>query len=92
MSKTVKGLDQQTIVDIAIQEYGSVEAVFDIMEDNPGVNLQTRVAGKLLKIRDVPTNKPIADYYSANKLKPVSINKNTVSGHDFNNDFNNDFN
>lgn len=35
--KTINTAENQTIVDIAIQEYGNRLAIFDIIEDNPTI-------------------------------------------------------
>ena len=71
--KTVKVLDGQTIWDIAIQEYGSIEAIFQLMQDNSSLSLAVPlVGGVLLKLNGIPVNKPVADYFQANHLYPVS--------------------
>lgn len=95
MSKTVIVLNKQTIYDIAVQEYGSVEGVIQIIKDNAGVNLQTGLAtGQILKITAAPINKAVVNYFTNNNLKPVSgeTNEITGSGGDYNDDENNDYN
>ena len=92
MVKKVIVLDRQSIWDIAIQEYGEgVTGVFKIMQDNPEVNLTTRlVPGQLLKINQQPSNKVVAQYFADNDLHPAGINRNSVGG--FSNGFSNGFN
>jgi hypothetical protein len=71
--KVVTVLDRQTIWDIAIREYGSVEGVFTIMEDNEGIDLVAPlVVGSLLKINKAPINKPVVDYFYNKNLHPIS--------------------
>lgn len=65
----------QVLEDIAIQEYGCLEGVWNIMEDN-GLNLDSQLyTGQPLIISEtVPTltntNKEIAKQFSSKKLKP----------------------
>jgi len=92
MSKTITVLDGQTIWDIAIQHYGSIEGVFQIIKDNEGVDLKKGVnVGQLIKILAEPINKPIVDYYSDNNLKPVSRG-NDLTENGFSDGFSNGFN
>ena len=86
---------KQTIWDIAMQEYGSVEQVFQLMADNPEVvpNLATNLAaGQLTVIRNPPVNSPVLDYMKRNKIKPVSdaLHDPNLAG-DFNDDYNDDY-
>lgn len=97
MSKTVIVLNKQTIYDIAVQEYGSVEGVIQIIKDNAGVNLQTGLAtGQILKITAAPINKAVVNFLKdrTNPIHPVSgeTNEITGSGGDYNDDENNDYN
>lgn len=50
----------QDIYDLCLQEYGSVEAIFLVLEDNPDVDLQTVLqAGQVLNFRvDMPVEVP----------------------------------
>lgn len=72
----------QVLEDIAIQQYGTVEAVFILMEDND-LDLDSQLyTGQELVIREeVPaltdTNKEIARYYSEKKLYPNTGISNT---------------
>lgn len=94
--KTVQILDRQTIWDIAIQEYGSVDGVFKLMNDNPekvpslDANL---IPGDFLKILSGPTDNVNLDYYRKNNLHPVTISSNAdiAVGGDYNDDYNNDY-
>jgi hypothetical protein len=71
--KRVIVLPGQNIFGIAIQEYGTVEAVFLLLEDNnyltDGLN-SILVPGQELLIKQAPVNAEIVNYYNNNKLKP----------------------
>ncbi len=92
--KTVEVLHRQTISDIAIQEYGGVEGLLQLIKDNEGLTLTSNLTtGQLLKITAIPVNKVIAAYFKDNNLHPATKAGDATSGNgDFNNDFNNDFN
>lgn len=75
--KTVAIQDGQTIYDLALQEYGCIEGVMLLMEDNsdlvPDLNADP-VAGSLFQIReDDPIIDVVArDYYADNDIHPCS--------------------
>jgi len=56
--KTVKG---QTLMDLAIQEYGNLEAAFQILEDNP------RLAG----LNDYPVGQLVDDFCDFDFSHPI---------------------
>lgn len=73
MNKVVMGFGQ-TIYDIAIQETGGVEGVFDLMKSNPTVipNLNAQpTAGSKLMVDAVKDDK-VLKYYKDNTLKPAT--------------------
>jgi hypothetical protein len=92
----------QSVIDISIQVYGSIEAAFDLMEDNPTVlaNITDEIpAGTLLYIPRAPKDKDMVSYYKRNAYLPanaVTIENidpiDPPTDGDYNNDFNNDFN
>jgi hypothetical protein len=96
MNKKITVQPNQSVYDIAIQEYGSVEGVFLLMQDNPliitslDVNL---IMGTRLQILSLPLNKEIISYYKDNHIIPVSsIDALSVAGGgDFSIDFNKDY-
>lgn len=52
----------QDIFDIAIQEYGGVDALFVVLEDNASIDLTTELqAGDVLSIRREPASTLISD-------------------------------
>ncbi|MDK7675111.1 hypothetical protein QP547_04710 [Weeksella virosa] len=69
----VKILHNQTLLDIAIQQYGTASAAFDLALAN-GISLTADLeVGNLLEIPlDDYGAGLIANYYKANKLKPAT--------------------
>lgn len=96
MARKVTVKSGQSIFDIALQEYGSVEGVYNLMQDNPAripsldVDL---LPGDVLLIGSDPVQKDVTDYYTRNSVFPAtrSEEESDLFG-DFNNDFNDDFN
>jgi len=89
---TVK--DRQTIWDIAIQQYGGIEGVQELIDDNPELTRSSILhEGQILKIKSDPVNRDVQVYYKEKRLKPVSsaLSDGKLGG-DYNSDFNNDFN
>lgn len=70
--KSIKVGNNQSIWDIAIQEYGSYDAVKQLMIDNPTkCDFENSIsAGTELFISGEPTNKATVDYLSSNGLRP----------------------
>lgn len=93
-------IDGQTIYDIAIQFYGSIDGVFLLLQDNPTLNgLDTILtAGQKLKIKSDAIDADAVEYFKKNNIVPCSEVEDildfeiTPDGGDHNNDFNNDFN
>lgn len=87
--------DGQTVWDLAIQQYGGVEGVFNLIKDNPGViaGVDSQLAaGTELKVKSDPVNTDVLAYYTENEIKPASItNKNLELLGDFSNDYNEDY-
>lgn len=70
--KRVKVLAHQTMLDIAVQEYGTVEAVFLIAQANdlsPTVKLE---AGAELLLPDVVLNREMQTYCKNNRVSPAT--------------------
>lgn len=84
----------QTIYDIAIQEYGSIDGVDLLLKDNPSLDMATMLApGSILHIKSEPIDKAIVDHYKINDIRPAGrLSSEKRIGGDFNNDFNADFN
>lgn len=63
----------QSVFDIALHAYGSIEAVFWLLEDNPGLSLISNlISGDELVLRDLYFSKQVYDYYQKNSIVPVS--------------------
>ena len=70
--KVIKAMARQTIIDIAIQEFGSAEAAFEILKDNPaleGITIDLP-EGTLLNIAAASdnANSAVRDYLSSEKI------------------------
>lgn len=71
--ETIKPQENQNIFDISLQEYGSIEKVFDILEDNDQFNLTDDISVyKDLKIGREAFKKDIVEYYNSRNLKPAT--------------------
>ena len=69
--KLVTALEQQTVYDIALQELGSAEAVFDLFADNTSFTLDTELtSGQEVLINRSVTDASIVNNYIANRTKP----------------------
>jgi len=69
--RQITALDQQTVFDIALQESGSAEAVFDILADNSSLTLSSELtSGQQLIINQATVDQSIVDNYTANSRKP----------------------
>lgn len=64
----------QTIYDIALQEYGSKDAVFDVLIDNPELDGFDTIlqAGQLIKINQKPINPGLVEYFKELNIKPAT--------------------
>jgi len=71
--ENIKPQENQSIFDMALQEYGSIEGLFDLLQDN-GFN---QVDKKLsvyddLIISSPPTRREIKEYYFSRKIHPAT--------------------
>lgn len=68
----VKVRDGQTLADISIQEYGSLEAAMDLAKAN-GISLtDIPVPGSELQLHDAVYDKTMADYCKVNGVSPAT--------------------
>ena len=94
--KQVAVNNNQSIWDLAIQYYGSVDGIKQLILDNPAkLNLSDGVVPgtKIIIREEMVFNKTIVDYLDKNRIKlatTVSV-PNTSGFGDFSNDFNNDY-
>jgi len=71
--KQVEAQYNQTVWDIALQEMGSIEGVFDILENNAFIRPDMALsAGQALLVPDKVINAGVVDYYERNGIKPAS--------------------
>jgi hypothetical protein len=71
--ETIKPQENQNIFDISLQEYGSIEKVFDILEDNEKFNITDDISVyEDLKIGREAFKKDIVEYYNSRNLKPAT--------------------
>ena len=83
MNKTVNIKPNQTALDIAIQEYGSVEAVMDLCIANDIAISQILIVDDVLQVpTSVEEDITIKKYYETNKIIPGTAIKtvNTDEG------------
>lgn len=68
----VRVLQRQSLLDIALQETGTIEAAFDIAVAN-GISITDYVPGTILTIPDTaPVNEQILAYYKTNFISPAT--------------------
>lgn len=63
----------QSLFDIAIQEYGNIEGVFHLVEDNESLTGITDnvFAGEVLKVRDNAINKRMVEFLRPHEIATV---------------------
>lgn len=93
---TYTAQEGQNLFDIALQLYGSVEALRQLIFDNPQIATAnfTVFAGDIFMIDDtkiVDYNKEIAEYYAQNSYI-VTTNEDISPFAEFSDDFSTDFN
>ncbi len=74
MNKNIYIEANQSLFDLSLQEYGSIEGVFFILEVNPTLNINSSlVAGDIILIpQRAPLNKKVVDYYNSLNIKSFS--------------------
>jgi len=75
MYSQITTYDRQTAFDIALQEWGSIEGVFELLVANPGLSLDSNIpAGTVLRIEGTVISQPVVDFYKKNDIKPATGN------------------
>lgn len=94
MAKEITVQGNQSNWDVALQEYGSVEGLFLLLEDNPGLTVDSELTpGQKLIIKSPPINADVVGYYAKKTIKITTIDPAfPIPGADNNDDFNDDFN
>ena len=71
--RSVIAKNGQTVIDIAIQYLGGIDAVFDILDANSSLALDLSIpVGTTVYIPDAAVNKAVAAYFERNAISPVS--------------------
>lgn len=72
-------MPDQSVFDIAIQEYGSIEGVFNLLRANPELEFDSNIQpGTVLKIEGEPVKQTIVDFYRNNKIQLATGNLNIL--------------
>ena len=91
MEATVR--DGQTLADIAVQEYGALEAVVRLAMDNNMAVSQAPPAGMRLHLHDGEYNRPMRRYCQAHGIAPATLRGDGgTRARIFNETFNDTFN
>lgn len=80
----------QSILDIAIMAYGSVEGALSLAKDNDISLTQSLEAGQILQIEQ-PLIRPDLVQYFIDENFIINTQGDTTTKKEFNSDFNNDF-
>jgi hypothetical protein len=66
----IVALNNQTLLDIAIQEYGTIESVFELaMANDLSIHTST-VVGAVYQIPQAKKNTEVSNYYKNQQIKP----------------------
>lgn len=89
----VKVKDGQTLADIAMQEYGALEAIVQMAFDNGMSVSDVPQVGAILHLHDKTYNRVMHDYCRAHSVQPATQrSSDTSSARIFNEVFNDIFN
>lgn len=93
LDKNITVLERQTIWDVAIQEYGSAQAVFYLLADNNRANVLNAniTTGEVLKIKSEAIEVKIQREFELRHYMPITGEIDENFNGDFNNDYLNDF-
>lgn len=81
-------VNNQCLADVAVQVYGSAEAVFTLANENNLSVTDLLIAGQQLDYSsDNIVNKRVVDYYKANNIHPVTAFDGDVDYRLFDNTF-----
>ena len=85
--------DGQSLADIAVQEYGALEAVVRLAMDNGMAVSQAPPAGMRLRLHDGEYNRPMRRYCQAHGIAPATLRGDGgTRARIFNETFNDTFN
>ncbi len=67
--------NNQSVFDIALKVYGSIEGVFDLVKNNPGLRFDSLLgSGSILQAPGAVIKQEVVDYYAKNKINPATGN------------------
>jgi len=92
--RSVRVINGQSLLDIAIQEYGDVSYLFQILKDNPTLSLNSNVnTGDTLLVDETLNGEPtVKAVFQERKSKDINpINYSDFEGGSYNQDYNNDY-
>ncbi|MBP2833503.1 hypothetical protein J8281_15010 [Aquimarina sp. U1-2] len=70
---TIKPQENQTIFDIALQEYGGVEGIFSLLDDNGFYQVDRELSVyEDLRINSSPTRRDIKAFYVSRNILPAN--------------------
>ena len=70
--KTAVAIENQTMLDIAIQYCGDADSALDVAIAN-GLSLTDSLQpGQILTLPEIPANRAVANYYGVNGIKPAT--------------------
>lgn len=79
MFKRVTILQNQSLFDISLQEFGSVEGLFNLLLANPGMQIDSDIpSGTILKLDGEVIRPEVVDYYIKNGIKPATGGLDTL--------------
>ena len=87
-------IEGQSLNDIAIQEYGSIEYVFQILKDNEDLSINSNVsAGNTIIIDDTIKGEPTvkAFFQEEKRNKKFPVNNSDFEGGSYSGDYDNDY-
>jgi len=65
----------QSVFDLAIQEYGSIEGVFELMAANPSLELDSDIeSGSIVKLEGDVSSYPVVEQYNKYSIAPATGN------------------
>lgn len=73
MARRIKVQNNQTVWDIALQEYGSIDGAWILLRENPSIDLDVDlIPGTLLLINSGPLNIDVVNYLKEKAVIPAT--------------------
>jgi len=68
MTKTITGIANQTIFDIALKHYGDTSGIDFLISDHDDIHNQITVEGETILIREDVINQRVVEYFSNQQI------------------------